>query len=80
MLHDPYLASDLDITNWSEISKLRIYIMKDSLTEKSLFSRLKDAFAKSNYELASELYIELEEKMETLRNLYSNYEKNLLDI
>lgn len=80
ILHDPKFASDIDVLNWTEISKLRVYIMKDSSTEKSLFTRLKDAFSNNDLALASDLYIELEEQMSTLRNLYSNYEKNLLDI
>ncbi|MGL4848893.1 MAG: glutamine synthetase [Clostridium sp.] len=79
-LHDPSFASDIDILNWSEISKLRIYIMKDSSTQKSLFTRLKEAFLNDNLSLASDLYLELEDKMSLLRTLYSSYEKNLLDI
>ena len=40
----------------------------------------KEAFDKKDLELASNLYIELEEKMEELRKLYSSYKRNLLDI
>ncbi|WP_297631636.1 glutamine synthetase [uncultured Clostridium sp.] len=80
ILHDPRIASDIDVLNWSEIAKLRIYIMKDSSNEKSLFTRLKDSFAKNDLALASNLYLELEDKMSILRTLYSNYKKNLLDI
>ena len=63
-----------------EIDNLRKYIMKDSYTSKSLFSRIRHALLSKDYALASDLYIELEEKMSKLRNLYSNYTKNLLDI
>lgn len=73
-------ALDLDVSNWMEIDNLRKYIMKDSYTSKSLFSRIRHALLSKDYALASDLYIELEEKMSKLRNLYSNYTKNLLDI
>ena len=54
--------------------------MKDSYTSKSLFTRIKSAFIDEDYSSASKLYLELESKMEELRNLYSSYKKNLLDI
>ena len=79
-LHSVYKALDLDITNWTNINNLRVYIMKDTYTNKSLFTRIKEAFDKKDLELASNLYIELEEKMEELRKLYSSYKRNLLDI
>ena len=73
-------ALDLDVSNWMEINNLRHYIMKDSYTNKSLFTRIKNALAEKDYSLASNLFIELEEKMIYLRNIYYNYTKNLLDI
>ena len=57
-----------------------MYIMKDTYTTKGLFTRIKIAFINKDYETASELYIELEDKMKLLRSLYSSYKKNLLDI
>ena len=79
-LHSVDKALDLDITNWTNINNLRVYIMKDTYTNKSLFTRIKEAFDKKDLELASNLYIELEEKMEELRKLYSSYKRNLLNI
>lgn len=79
-LHSVDKALDLDITNWTNINNLRVYLMKDTYTNKSLFTRIKEAFDKKDLELASNLYIELEEKMEELRKLYSSYKRNLLDI
>ena len=80
VLHSVDKALDLDITNWTNINNLRVYLMKDTYTNKSLFTRIKEAFDKKDLELASNLYIELEEKMEELRKLYSSYKRNLLDI
>ncbi|AOR24886.1 glutamine synthetase [Clostridium taeniosporum] len=79
-LHSLDKALDLDISNWMKINNLRLYIMKDTYTTESLFTKIKKAFSNKDYAKASELYIELEDKMKLLRDLYSSYKKNLLDI
>lgn len=79
-LHAAEKALDLDITRWTEINKLRHHLMKDTYTEKCLFTKVKEAFRNSDFKLASEIYLEIEDKMNDLRDLYSSYEKNLLDI
>ena len=79
-LHSLNKSLDLDITNWMAINELRIYIMKDSYNNKSLFTKIKESIDRKNYEELSNLQLELDEKMNTLRHLYSNYKKNLLDI
>ena len=73
-------ASDLDIANWTNINNIRHYVMKDTFTSKSLFTRIKDAIELKDYLLASNLLLELEDTMSKLRNFYYNYTKNLLDI
>lgn len=79
-LHSLDRALDLDVSNWMKINDLRLYIMKDTYTNDSLFTRIKKAFNVKDYENASLLYIELEDKMRLLRTLYASYKKNLLDI
>ena len=79
-LHSNSKALDLDVSNWMKIDDLRHYIVKDTYNSKSLATRLKNAFHAEDYEQASRLYIELDEKMEKLRALYDEYKKNLLDI
>lgn len=79
-LHSLDKALDLDVSNWMKINDLRHYIMKDTYTTKSLFTRIKTALATDNLQVASDLSLELDEKMSLLRSLYSNYKKNLLDI
>ena len=79
-LHSLDKALDLDISNWMKLQNLRIYIMKDAYTSKSLFTKIKDAFNNQDYADASRLYLELEDKMNQLRDLYSVYKMNLLDI
>lgn len=73
-------ALDLDIANWTNINNIRHYVMKDTFTTKSLFTRIKDAMESKDYSLASNLLLELEDTMSKLRVHYSNYTKNLLDI
>jgi len=79
-IHSLDKVLDLDVSNWMKLQNLRLYIMKDSYTSKSLFTKIKDAFNNQDYVDASRLYLELEDKMTQLRNLYSVYKMNLLDI
>lgn len=79
-LHSLDKILDLDISNWMKLQNLRIYIMKDTYTSKSLFTKVKDAFNNQDYADASRLYLELEDKMNQLRSLYSAYKMNLIDI
>ena len=80
LVHSSSNALDLDISNWMTINNLRHYIMKDTYTSKGLFTRIKDAISNEDYSLASNLLNELEDTMKKLRDLYSDYTKNLLDI
>lgn len=79
MIHTPEKALDLDLANWQKISDLRYYLMKDTYTKTSLFTKIKEASKSENYKELSALQIELDAKMEELRLYYSNYKKNLLD-
>lgn len=80
MLHTPDNALDLDVARWQSINELRRYIMKDSYKNKGLFTKIREASDSNDYETVSNLQIELDEKIEELRELYSSYTKNLLDI
>lgn len=79
-LHSLDKALDLDVSNWMKINDLRLEIMKDTYTSKSLFTKIKESFSNKNYPEASRLYLELEDKMSRLRQYYSDYKQNLLDI
>ncbi len=79
-VHSLEKALDLDISNWMAINELRHYLMKDSYTTKSLFTKIREATNEEDYGKVSELQIELDNKMEILRKLYASYKKNLLDI
>ena len=73
-------ALDLDVSTWMKINDLRHYIMKDTYTTKSLFTRVKESLVKEDYSDASRLSLELDDKMTNLRSLYSDYKRNLIDI
>jgi glutamine synthetase len=54
--------------------------MKDTYTTKSLFTRIRETATAGHYDKVSELQIEMDMKMKVLREIYSAYKKNLLDI
>lgn len=70
-------ATDYDVDNWNQINRLRFYIGKDSLSEKCLLTRAKEALDNEDYDLASDLQIELQQKIDQLVEIYLRYKKNL---
>lgn len=78
-LHVVGQGLDLDITNWTLVNNLRVELMKDTYTNKSLITQTIEAFNNNDFDTASNLYLEIEDKMADLRTLYENYKKNLLD-
>ena len=78
ILHDNNQdISDLDIVNWTKINALRWELMKDSVDKRCLFSRIKNALLEKNYSYASDLQLEMDEKMALLKTLYTSYQKNI---
>ncbi len=71
-------TDEKDNKDWEEIEQKRRYIYKNTNSQKSLFSKIYQAFENEEWENASNLVIELEEKMEELRSLYSEYKKNVI--
>jgi glutamine synthetase len=79
-VHSTQNAHDLDITYWAQVDQLRHYLMKDTYNSKSLFTRIREAAKEKDYELLSQLQQEMAAKMSELREIYSDYKKNLIDI
>ena len=77
-LHVEDTWTDLDRLTWHEIKALRIELGQDSVKGKSLLTRIKEALDAGEYQLASDLQIEMEQKMGILADLYLAYTKNLL--
>lgn len=79
MIHTIDKALDNDIATWTKINEMRKNIAKDSTHYDCLFTRIKKAIKVEDYKLASDLSIELEEKIVALRKMYYDYTKNILD-
>lgn len=79
-VHNVQNAHDLDITHWAEVDRLRHYLMKDTYNSKSLFSRIREAASEKDNETLSSLQIEMAAKISELKEIYSDYKKNLIDI
>ena len=75
---DSAFVTDMDAYNWNKIFLLRAALAKDSIDEKSLFTRLINALQSGEYELASALQVEIYAKIEDLKTLYDAYEKNII--
>ncbi|MDP4178062.1 MAG: glutamine synthetase [Bacillota bacterium] len=79
-LHDAEHAADIDIANWNTVSALRKYIAKDTFEKKCLFTQVNEAVAAEDFAKVSDLYVELDNKLQALRAAYKAYKNNLLDI
>ncbi len=79
-IHNIQNAHDLDITYWAQVDQMRHYLMKDTYNSKSLFTMIREAAREKEYELLSQLQQEMDAKMSELKEMYSDYKKNLLDI
>ena len=76
--HDDGECTDFDMMNWGKIHNLRVYLGQNTIAEKCLISRIITALDEEDYDLASELQVEMQEKASVLAKLYTNYKKNLL--
>lgn len=79
MLHDPIVASDLDISYWNKIRDLKNQIAKDNHDRKSLFTEIKEAIHKKDYKKVSDLQKFIYLKIDELKALYYIYKNNIID-
>ncbi|MGE5676718.1 MAG: glutamine synthetase [Pseudomonadota bacterium] len=79
-IHSKHKAQDLDITHWAQVDHLRYILMKDTYNTKSLFTRIREAAKEKDYQLVSQLQLEMAAKINELKEAYSEYRKNLIDI
>ncbi|MGE5631681.1 MAG: hypothetical protein ACM3TR_11365 [Caulobacteraceae bacterium] len=79
-VHNTNIAHDLDITYWAQVDQLRHYLMKDTYNSKSLFSRIREAAMDKDYDVLSRLQLEMSAKISELKETYTEYKRNLLDI
>ena len=79
-LHTAETAVDLDLYNWKKINALRLLLAKDTVGQKSLFTRINDVIISEEFETASQLQIEMQEQMSELKSLYADYKKNMIHV
>lgn len=79
-LHGIEDITDLDVVNWEKINAIRYHLMKDSMTDKSLFSRIREGIEAGNFDTVSDLQLEMAAEMNILMKLYIEYKQNLLFI
>lgn len=76
-IHTDEDSTDYDRHFWGRIYRLRNYLGKNALDETCLLSRIVEALDARDYGAASDLLVEMQIKIEELRELYSIYKKNL---
>ena len=76
-LHTPDNMDALDELHWNQIDNLRRYLMKNTMNKKSLFSTIKEALENGDYETASKLQLEMNDKVNEVQDRYIHYTKNL---
>lgn len=72
------LENDLDYKTWESIASLRNLIAKDSLSQKSLVSRLKESLSKGDYVRASSQFLELQRVYSELKEVTNLYRSNMV--
>lgn len=70
-------TTDLDVVNWEKIVYLKTKLMKDSLTKKCIFTKIKNALDNEEFDTASELQKQMNEMMVEIRSLYIEYKNNI---
>lgn len=76
-LHDQANCVDYDLAYWEEIDRLRNCLGRNTLAQQCLLARIVNALDAGSYDLASDLQVEMEHKVEELIELYSKYKRNL---
>lgn len=71
-------ANSCDDRRFKALNELRFYLAKDSEEQESLFTRLSKALKAGQYDDASKLQVEMNDKMEELEAAYAHYYNNVL--
>ena len=75
-LHDDD-ANEYDSNNWREISELKSLIGHEEKGRASLLMKARIAIDEQNYSELSRYELEIEEKLDELRNVYDRYRRNI---
>lgn len=77
-LHNDHDCADYDTYLWNKIHEVRVYLGQDTLDKLCLLTRIKEALDSGDYQQASDLQMEMQEKVQELMDTYIKYRKNLL--
>ena len=75
--HDEDDCVDYDRKSWSEISRLRDYLGRNTMDETCLLTRIVESLESKEYEQASDMLCEMQIEVEKLIGMYLSYKKNL---
>lgn len=78
-LHRTSEFTDYDEELWTKINSIRYCLAKNTLKERSLFDRIRDAIDKGEYDNVSDLQQEMAVKISELKKLYGIYKRNIID-
>jgi len=78
VLHDADTAVDYDLYLWDKVNVLRLELAKDTVAQKSIFTRISNAIAACDYDNASALQVEMYAKVEELKAAYAAYRRNII--
>ena len=71
-------TNDYDVVNWNRCAELKALIGHEVRDRASLLMQARIAIDEKNYACLSRLELEIEEKLEELRELYAKYKRNIL--
>ncbi|RPI22110.1 MAG: glutamine synthetase [Acidobacteria bacterium] len=71
-------GNDLDQQRWNQIQRLRTRLFRDESDQKAVFTEIREAIDRKDYETTSRLQLEMGRMMQELRGLYQSYRRNIL--
>lgn len=71
--------NSVDKANWDKVDELRQELAKDRPGKLSLFTKIRQAMQKGNFDKASDLQIKIQSKMNEVQGLYHDYCLNIID-
>jgi glutamine synthetase len=75
--HDDNDCVDYDWSYWGKINAIRNYLGRDTMDDLCLLTRIVRALDNGDYQTASDLQLEMQDKVKQLTDLYIIYKKNL---
>lgn len=78
-LHDENNGTVYDNMAWQKVQDVRVKLAKDAIRKSSIFSQIRKAIEKGDYNKASDKFLEMQELQARLLKLYHDYQVNIID-